>query len=628
MNRIAHWLIIFTLLLIGCNQAFAENIIPLQVSDQNKLDLSTSTYVLKKQNITEVKHVLAESDIYWRQLQPADSKMIGAHNFWLQVELVTSSPSVSRFLEINNPHLDQIKIYHFINGELADKTILGDSLPFSQRLFNANSFYYPINIVAGQTQLLLIKIDTQGSAHLPLTLWSDKALLEHKDSQLIIDGMQLGTLLGIGCFSLFFAFASRSYSYGYYSGYVLCMTLIIATLNGYAFQYLWPKWPSLQQSVMTIILPLALAFALLLTEKILHLRNQNVHMLRFCRYGASIAVFLSGLSFLISYELALLIDLNTIIAVSIALMVLTSIQAYKGHKLAKLYAFGWGLMVIGACMTCLSYLGVLAFEYSPQTPMMVGLTLEIAVMSVILAIRYNDERKSKMRIQQKALVQAERIRKARESALTAETKSNAKLERMVQERTLELEMAYRELNEAHDKLKEQTTIDTLTGVKNRSAFDKKLAAESKLSRRQMTPIAVMMLDIDRFKLINDTYGHLAGDLALKAIATAIKDELKRPADIVSRYGGEEFAIILPTTDMPGALALADRIRKSIKSLRIEWQQQRISLTVSIGVSSAIITDDAHAMKLLEQADKALYFAKSSGRDQVQEYSVRFNATAV
>ncbi|MBE8167281.1 MAG: GGDEF domain-containing protein [Shewanella sp.] len=628
MTRIAHWLIISALLFIFSIQVFAQNIIPLQISDQSKLDLSTSTYVLKKQNVTDVNHVLVESDIYWRKLQPADTKMIGAHNFWLQVEFTASSSSVSRIIEINNPHLDQIKIYHFVDGVLADDIVLGDSLPFAERLFNTHSFYYPIKIVTGQTQQLLIKVDTEGSAHLPLTLWSNKALLEHKESQVLVDGIHLGTLIGIGCFSLFFAFASRSYSYGYYSGYVLCMTLIIATLNGYAFQYLWPKWPSLQQNVLPIILPLALAFALLLTEKILHLRNQNVYMLRFCRYGASVAIFLSGLSLFISYELALLIDLNTIIAVAIALMVLTSIQAYKGHKLAKLYAFGWGLMVIGACMSCLSYLGVLTFDYPPQVPMMIGLTLEIGVMSVILAIRYNDERKSKMRIQQKALIQAERIRKARESALTAETKSNAKLERMVQERTLELEVAYRELNEAHDKLKEQTTIDTLTGVKNRSAFDKKLAAESKLSRRQSTPIALMMLDIDRFKLINDTYGHLAGDLALKAIATRIKDELKRPADIVSRYGGEEFALILPTTDMAGAMVLAEKIRKSIKSLRIEWQQQRISLTVSIGVSSAIIIDDAHALKLLEQADKALYFSKSNGRDQVQEFSIRFNATAV
>lgn len=190
---------------------------------------------------------------------------------------------------------------------------------------------------------------------------------------------------------------------------------------------------------------------------------------------------------------------------------------------------------------------------------------------------------------------------------------------MVQERTLELEITLRELHEANQKLTEQSTIDSLTGVKNRSAFDKRLLAESRISRRQETPIALLMLDIDRFKSINDHFGHLAGDQALKKIAQTLQQHLKRPTDLVSRFGGEEFAIILPNTTAEGALKVAEGIRDAVTSIDLEWEGKPIPLTISIGVSADIMASEQHSTELLEQADKALYQAKNNGRNQVKLY---------
>jgi diguanylate cyclase (GGDEF)-like protein len=300
-------------------------------------------------------------------------------------------------------------------------------------------------------------------------------------------------------------------------------------------------------------------------------------------------------------------------------MVLAIIQAIKGHKLAKLYTVGWVSMLTGACISSLLYLGVISLSLKPQTPVMLGLTFEILFMSLVLAIRYNDERKAKLRIQQEALKQAQKIRSAREEALKLEADTNERLEQMVQERTLELEITLRELHEVNQKLTEQSTIDSLTGVKNRSAFDKRLLAESRISRRQETPIALLMLDIDRFKSINDHFGHLAGDQALKKIAHTLQQHLKRPTDLVSRFGGEEFAIILPNTTAQGALKVAEGIRDAVTSIDLEWEEKPIPLTISIGVSADIMASDQHCTELLEQADKALYQAKNNGRNQVKLY---------
>ena len=197
---------------------------------------------------------------------------------------------------------------------------------------------------------------------------------------------------------------------------------------------------------------------------------------------------------------------------------------------------------------------------------------------------------------------------------------------MVQERTLELEITLRELNEVNQKLTEQNTIDSLTGVKNRSVFDRRLIAEGRISRRQQTPMALLMLDIDKFKNINDQYGHLAGDHTLQIIAQSLSENLKRPTDLVSRFGGEEFAIILPNTDEDGAIQVAEIIRKAIEVLTIKWDSHDIPLTVSIGISVAIVDSDDHPTILLDQADKALYQAKRGGRNKVCLYSAESEAS--
>ena len=600
----------------------AARITPISVSGDEPLDLNGKTYALERNDIKDIDHVIAESNIYWRAKQTSDTQMIGAHNYWLQFKLTTTKDSIKRILEIGNPHIDHIEIYHYIDGRLLDKQVMGDSYPFSKRLINKIQFYYPIELKKGQIHDIYLKINTQGSAHIPLVLGSTESYFEAFDNVPIIAGVHLGSLLGIGLFSMFFALVTRSYSYGYFSGYVLSMTLIIATIDGLSFKYLWPESPTIQAHSIPALIPIALAFALMLTEKILKLKRESYFMLKFCRIGAIFNVAVAIASLFISYRIALLIEINTVLAVVVALMILTVWQAIRGHKLAKLYALGWSAIMLGAGATCLVYLGLISLEVAPQVPVIFGLTIEILVMTLILAIRYHDERKDKMRIQQKALVQAERIKQVREDALTAEIQNKDKLEHMVQERTLELEFAYRELNEAHDKLKEQSTIDTLTDVKNRNAFDTRLLAEAKLSRRQQTPLAIMMLDIDKFKLINDTYGHFAGDQALKHVASSIKSELLRPSDIVARYGGEEFALLLPNTDIKGAKVVAEKIRRKIHDQAIRWQENNIFLTVSIGLVADIVTDDAHARVMFEQADKALYHAKDNGRDQVREFTFK------
>jgi diguanylate cyclase (GGDEF)-like protein len=190
------------------------------------------------------------------------------------------------------------------------------------------------------------------------------------------------------------------------------------------------------------------------------------------------------------------------------------------------------------------------------------------------------------------------------------------LEGKVQERTLELNIALQELEEANKELQEKNTLDELTGLYNRRFYDQKILAEYRRSRRNLTPLSLVIIDIDHFKTVNDNYGHLAGDECLVAVSACIKQCMRRSADISCRYGGEEFCLILPETDSKGALAHAEELRRSIEACQISYNGSVIKLTISCGISTYQQQKNVQPEHIFSSADKALYQAKHKGRNQV------------
>ena len=191
------------------------------------------------------------------------------------------------------------------------------------------------------------------------------------------------------------------------------------------------------------------------------------------------------------------------------------------------------------------------------------------------------------------------------------------LEQMVQERTLELNIALQELESANRELAKITTIDELSGLYNRRFYDQKILAEHRRSRRNLTSLSLVIVDIDHFKSVNDTYGHLAGDYCIVWLAEKIKHCLGRSSDIGCRYGGEEFCLILPETDRQGAISLAEEVRLAVSADVIHYQELKLSMTISCGISTYQQQKGILPEHLFSAADEALYLAKNSGRNQVQ-----------
>ncbi|MEW9123897.1 MAG: diguanylate cyclase [Thermotaleaceae bacterium] len=167
-----------------------------------------------------------------------------------------------------------------------------------------------------------------------------------------------------------------------------------------------------------------------------------------------------------------------------------------------------------------------------------------------------------------------------------------------------------------NQLREMAMKDGLTGIYNRSLLMELLEKEMIKGERMENPIAFVMLDIDHFKSINDTYGHMVGDMVLKKMAVHL-NEVARKSDIVGRYGGEEFSIILPNVDREDAYQICERLRKAIENLEFITEKGRFHITVSFGVYVKNKDEAITHEEMVKRADEALYRAKNNGRNRVE-----------
>ncbi len=197
------------------------------------------------------------------------------------------------------------------------------------------------------------------------------------------------------------------------------------------------------------------------------------------------------------------------------------------------------------------------------------------------------------------------------------------MDELVQERTRQLQMALRDSDELKQRFEALSVIDDLTQLHNRRFFFPEVRAALARSVRQKEPFALLLLDVDKFKDVNDSFGHGVGDQVLRQVANELNSRI-REGDILARFGGEEFVLALPNTSREGAMILAERIRERIKQHVWDSTNNIMHISVSIGVADISDYENSDTQQLLDtmlmQADKALYYCKDHGRDQVHYYT--------
>lgn len=166
----------------------------------------------------------------------------------------------------------------------------------------------------------------------------------------------------------------------------------------------------------------------------------------------------------------------------------------------------------------------------------------------------------------------------------------------------------------HEEIYRLTTIDGLTQIANRRYFEESLERELSRCKRYGRALSLVMIDIDHFKNINDSFGHLAGDYVLKQLASTLRTRIRRE-DIFARYGGEEFGLVIPEVEAPGAQQMAEKLRVLVEAQPFEFDKQKMAVTISLGVAS-LRGQEYEAADLIRAADQKLYAAKGAGRNRV------------
>lgn len=510
---------------------------------------------------------------------------------WLRFSLeLPERASRGRLLEFGYPMVDYIDVYWILPDGRVVTQHGGDHRPLTDQAVHHRNTVLAVPDVAGRLQAY-IRVQTEGALQVPMSLWNQEAFIHETYVAQYGFGALYGVLGAMLLYNLLLWGSLRDSLYLYYVAYVASFGSFLATLDGFGYQYLWPGLPGITNTVLVLAV---LTAACAITEFTRRFLGAALHFPVLNRILLAILA-----SYMLWIPASLFVHQSTVlrfISVQSGITALITIcvgliALLKGARQARYYMLAWLVLLIAIVLYSLQVNGVIPEHPSTTSSLEVGLVLEVILISFALADRI-------------------RITEARNRQIQKE--SQEQLEAQVQERTEHLAAALRELSTAHSRLQELSTIDSLTGLRNRGYFDERKRQEIDRARREGASLSLIMLDIDGFKALNDRYGHIAGDAVLREVATAMEHCLRRPADLAARYGGEEFAVLLPNTDEAGAIDVAERIRETVSERCVRFGENDLSVTLSGGIA----TERGGPDDLVEAADQALYRAKAEGRNRV------------
>lgn len=516
--------------------------------------------------------------------------------YWFHAEVFNANPREQRWLLVlHYPLLDNVDVYLRYPDGRVQYMASGDNLPFSARSIRYRHPNFWLDLPARTRVEVLVRVSSRSSLQVPLALYTPTAFAElERDSQMGI-GLFYGILLALFCYNLVLWLSLRDASHFWYMFHVAGFGLVMLCLNGLAFEYLWPNSPWMANHAI----PLSMALS-------------QVAMHQFCRVflelpermpkanTASLTIIafyvLMGLaSLVVDYRLVVKPMTLAVFPGALFIIALTIAAIRRGYAPAKVFLMAWGFLLLGTALYASVSFGLLQKGFLTEYSIQIGSALEMILLSFALAYRY-----ARLRSENETLVR----------------EHNEQLERHVARRTSELSTALEQLAEANQRLRESNRRDALTGLFNRRHFRDVFEHQMHHAAEHRQSLGVLLIDLDHFKRVNDTYGHLAGDECLRWMGRCLHDSLSVHGALLARFGGEEFVAVVPDMHGDRLMHLAEQLRVRICSEPVRYAGNNIGISASIGAfvlrpGTGVGVDDA-----LHRADDALYAAKDGGRNRV------------
>lgn len=541
---------------------------------------------------------------------------------WSRFTLHNSLKSSRRYiLEIENPMLDRVDFYQVdtVRGEppeVSRHALAGDHFPLQEGELSSRFLTFPVVLRPGVTTEIYLRIESTSALIAPVSLWRTRQLISHEITLNVYYGAFFGIMGVMALYNLVLWIFIREHAYLYYVCYVLSAMFFQSVMSGYGYRYLWTDNDWLKDHSVVLSVGMCFVFAIAFVAHFLRLREVDRAAYRISMAGMFAYLILIWLSPFLSEATLTSIGQPLGLVLCFVAVWAAMRQWRTGSQVATFFVVGWTLLVVGTAIYTLMLAGFLPYNLVTRHIQEIGMLAEVVVLSFALAARINEEKQARRMALETSLGLAQRVNTAYQQQLENQSAMNRLLEERVAERTSELQSALNDLNEANARLEALSLTDALTGLHNRRYLDKQLPAWLEFACKQKTPLSALVIDVDHFKKINDTHGHLIGDYCLKAVGSSIRSTVHRPDDLVVRYGGEEFLIVLRNTDAAGALLVAERVRQNIESAHWMWEGRQVPVTVSIGLAELELNGAPDPSQLISRADAALYAAKTSGRNRV------------
>ena len=481
---------------------------------------------------------------------------------WFKITIVNNSDYEDFLLKMNDIWIDRMNLYSFENGKI-QKAEGGLIIPISQKKIKNTHTTLEFHINKGQKKTFYIEIEALFGSTGKFVIYSDKNLyLENQLLNLGLCMFYFGAAFVVVMFNLFLFLTLKERIYFYYSMYVLTLTIFTLNLEG-LIEYIFPQ----SYYAIHFLSPMAIMFLLLFSREIL---KTPTYLPKVDKLFLALILVMFVLTLLIYFNpLSWWMLYNNILAPVLFFIFFTALFLWKkSDNDAKLYLLFMTVYIVSLIIFALLSLSLLEYNDFTRYAYIYASFFEMILFSLVLANRFHQTKEEKRVIE-------------------SDLKST----------------------------KEISEHDALTTLYNRHYLKSFSEAYFIKAKSEEEDVSIIMLDVDHFKQVNDTYGHAVGDLVLTSIATVFKSSTRK-SDVLIRYGGEEFVIILKNTNLLNVKVIAEKIRLNVENLKIKYDEDK-ELSVSISSGISLLKDgDFSIMSVISRADEALYNSKSSGRNKV------------
>lgn len=575
----------------------SANIIRLS-SESSVPSLADHWQVFVNEQALSPEEIFAQVDsLEWKiESQASVNYEYDHREYWFRFRIIGEASEPQDFIiDVAYPLLDELELFHLKDNTIIKRSLTGDHYLFEQRDIRHQNFLFPVSVDATHADIYL-RVKTSSTLQVPITIWPTRDFWQVDKINTYMDGVFFGGIFIMVLYNFFIFLSVKDRAYLFYVLYMLSLLLVQAANRGIGYQLLWPYSPFFQNVVIVPSLAGVVVFASLFFISLLDLKTFHPKLNRIFVIGILLTTICAFSQVYFPYSTALKLTALAIVLIGLLGLLVALKLWMNGNRLAGYYIAGWGALIFAFMIYIASVFDLIPRTFFVEYVTMMGGLAEVIIFSFALADRINFERR--MRIESQAAL------------LEAQQEINRKLDIRVQQRTKELEIA-------NAKLQEMSFSDGLTGVKNRRYFDERIVAEYKRAFREQKYLALLMLDIDHFKDVNDQHGHQIGDDCLVEVARIFKKNINRPGDTLYRYGGEEFSVLLPETDLKGAELVAEKLRTSMEQVKVYSSDgQLIPIRISVGVASYVPTLRTGVDNLIKRADEQLYRAKREGRNRV------------